>query len=580
MGDLKLSIPSKRSKTFRKIEMRPKRVRQWINTLPMANSSEAARRIQQTLQTQNRVQLKDENRLGLLSLFHAPIASLSDTLFQTFVTLPLPLSKKNREFVDAVIGLRRELAIGYKIAIMDALARSTAPSQIPFMAEAIARAINALAGELVASYQFYLPVPKGLWAELHQLYRFAETHEFAHQTLSLAEDDGESTIAQAYARALLLGFGNPYGLAQNDAQKAYRFLCEWPLKVKLIEAVDQVKSSAGQYLVSLQADGPGVPLPKDLELARDETLRVLDVIGLVGDTHLLIRRLQDGDSPQDLGLPGDFADRANQDLLRRLGQSWGRWIKRQSHRNLSRDSVRLCVGLKATHYFLSGETPFIPDTDNSTTGSDAPAVDVGEEFIDLDLIAGSAASKGDEAEIEISSYEVDSWIEKGTFQVYQWHARDESAGGLALERHGDFAEGLRVGDLIGLEHNHGAWRVAVVRWLKSASADQVEMGVQLLSPDARPVTARRLGGESATDQRRFQAILLPANRVLRQPHTLVLPPGSYTPDCRFELVGRSEEPEAVIGAKVVERTGAFELVEFVAAGGPAAASLAQGSDAA
>ena len=142
----------------------------------------------------------------------------------------------------------------------------------------------------------------------------------------------------------------------------------------------------------------------------------------------------------------------------------------------------------------------------------------------------------------------------------RWQVRDESAAGLSLARSGDLGVPIRVGDLLGIQNSAlQQWRIGVVRWVKSADAQHVEMGVEMLAPQAVPVAVRPAGVKGAAFT---QALLLPAIEVLRQPASLLLARGSSLPGEDLELVEGEQGARRVRILNTVERSASFAQVVF------------------
>jgi hypothetical protein len=283
-----------------------------------------------------------------------------------------------------------------------------------------------------------------------------------------------------------------------------------------------------------------------------------------------------------MGLCDDCIDAGYEDLLRRMGRQWGITIRRQSTRNRVDDMVSVCVGIRATHYFINGEQPFVaPDEEYvEASGEVAQAEDDPPSvYVDLDALAEEQADAGDEAGADAAPqsaggasvppartsseiFHTETWHAKESYQVYRWQTRDESAGGLALEREGEFEIRLRVGDLLAVRQDTGSnWRVAVVRWLKSATTDYVEIGVQLLAPEVRPAAIRQEFGK-VTSHRFTPALLLPANEHLRLPDTLIVPRGTYQEGGTLTLMNGHSAPSVITPLELLDRTGGFEHISY------------------
>lgn len=556
-----ISIPTPLKDPAPGAEVRPKRLQAWLDELPLTNSAEAARQTYQALYTQNRLSLDENNRLELMELFRGAVAVLCETLQGGFSNTPLPLTDRQRQQANMVHRLETEMAYGYKVVLRDMLARGIAPAKSRTIPLVVCRAVVHLGRVLLTHYQIYEPYPAGIWRELHQLYQYADANRFADQRLeagALAYGDGHS-VRDAYQRVLLLGICNPYSLQQGECRRVHTFLSLRSPKVRLSRDLE-VPDPTGRFLVSLTADAPPIPFPKVPEITGSGKLRVLDVFEHVKELHVLLKRLEQGESPRQLGLcDDDCIDTAYADLLRRMGRLWGLSIRRQSNRSPKDGEVSVCVGINAGHFFVSGHRPFTPPL------IPEDEIPVADAYIDMAVLAGENGDGEGAQQIEEAPapFELETWQARDEYQVYQWQTKDESAGGLALERKGDFAVRMRVGDLLAIRHQGlDVWRVGVVRWLRSPESDALELGVQLLAPSVRAVAVRRVPSAMDKRPRYMQALLLPANKALQHPATVIVPRGLYLAGRELWLADDGAEPVRVRLLQLVDRTGTYEQIVF------------------
>ncbi len=587
---LVLALP-KRKEAAGAAEVRPKRVQAWLDGLPLTNATESVRQIYQALHALNRVTLDAHNRLEIMELYRRPLAFLFESLQSNFTGLALPLVARSKQLADFLETLQKEMAIGYKTAIHDVLTAGPATGKgRPVMPLALARAIEHLGRELLIAYQVYTPCPQGVWREIHQLYRYAEQNAVHATPLETHNADGETvqtTVTKAYQQVLLLGITNPYALLQGECRRVYAFLSHWPGQASITHE-PTVADPAGHFLVNLNADGPPAPFPRASAPAGEDHLRILNAIEVVREVHMLMRRMERGETPKVLAHYVSCIDTSCVDLLRRLGRLWGMSIRRQSTRTPKREPVSICTGINATHHFVSGEQPFLPpDLDgesepaaSAATTQEYDVVDDQEDYIDLDNPPEAAEGESDLADRwkegiaapvlkPADIFRLETWQAKDEYEVYRWQTKDESAGGLALERRGEFKTRLRVGDVVGIRY--GAlhdWRVGVVRWLRSPETDFVEIGVQMLAPSARPVAVRRAPSAADNQPPFMRALLLPANDALRQPESLITPRGTYQPESALYLANGERIPRLVYPLQLLDRTGSFEHL-LVAEGKPA-----------
>jgi hypothetical protein len=270
----------------------------------------------------------------------------------------------------------------------------------------------------------------------------------------------------------------------------------------------------------------------------------VDAVELARVVHDFSKRLHKGAAPQTLGLGFECTGAGCVDTLKRMLRFWGLAGHRQFSRRRLQQPLSLCLGLNAVHFFSSGQRPFTPPR--------TPVVMKEREV----LLPDRAALEAESIE-EISAtaprpelFRVDS----------RWQLRDESAGGLSLARSGDTGGSIRVGDLLGIQNPAlNQWRIGVVRWVKSADIQHVEVGAEMLAPHGHPLAVRPAGSGAAPYS---QALLLAPIEVLRQPATLLVASGSCQPGQDIEIADGDLPLRRVRVLNVVERSSAFAQLVF------------------
>ena len=559
MEDPVLSLPVGQQ-SVGPIEVYPKQARAWLDSLPIANSIETAHRIYQSLVALNRNKLAMQDRLELMELYRGPVIAACAGLQIHFSKLALPLTPKKRQLADFLRQLYIEMAYGYKHVIQDYINSRHLRSKKELISLAIERAIRCLGEVLLRSYQVYMPCPVGVWKEIHMLYAYAERNGRQHMPVT-ADGDKESNIAKQYQRVLLLGVCGPYQLPPNECHQVNAFLDIWADKAVISDQIE-VPSWVGQFLIDLSADSPPLALPRDIKLQSAPHLRILNAIGLASTVHAFVNRLQKGESMKTLELGTEYIGSACLDMLRRMIRFWGLKMRRQYSRTKKQGGLSICVGINALHFFNSGQKPFALSAPTTIEAVDAMDMDdppADKTDVDLDAIGQKMPFK---MEFSANTQEL--------FRIDQWQIKDESAGGLLLERSKE-SGGIyvRVGDLLGIQDKASEqWRIGLVRWLKNPEASTVEMGVEMLAPWAEPVAVKTSAPAYQTGQF-MPALLLPAIAFLRRPATLLTAWGTYQPGSDIYLTQKETETRLVHLAKLLERTGSFEHIVFTETNAPA-----------
>ena len=147
-------------------------------------------------------------------------------------------------------------------------------------------------------------------------------------------------------------------------------------------------------------------------------------------------------------------------------------------------------------------------------------------------------------------------------ELSDWTVINKSPDGCALELETGNVSGLVAGAALGMrESGDSAWSVCLIRWIRGGLAEQIELGLEFMAPEAYPV--RIVYGEAAHES--LPGLLLPALPKLKRPETLLVGRGRRE-GREFNLI--MEDPSGKISlascrpAKVVQQTSSIEIFEF------------------
>lgn len=519
------------------VETDAKKAEAWVASLPVTDSASTARQLYEAVYTLNRVGLDPEHRLALMEIYRRPLASAVSGLRNNFSQLALPLTPPLKQLSDFLLQAHIEFSYGYKHVIEAARGQRKPWERTEFLL-AMERTLRYLGGVLLSAYHVYMPAPSGIWREIHDLYQYADDHDVV--ATAIGREDTQS-LGQRYLEILMLGVCGPYQLSQNECHRVSAFLERWSGKVEIDRHVEDI-DPVGKFLVDFDSDHPAVPFPRDVPMRAGENLRTVNAIELARTVYNFIKSLQKGISPRTLDLGFECVTGSCVDTLRRMMKLWGVASSRHFTRRRAHESVSLCVGVNAIHFFTGGQHPFAVVN---------PAPEPGPAVLTGSMPKVDTAAPVEQATPEI--FRIDS----------RWHVRDESASGLLLARTGEAGMPMRVGDLLGVQKpGSSQWRIGVVRWLKSPDVRHIEMGVEMLAPSATALAVRATD-PSEKENRFRQALLIPPIDVLRQPVTLIIQREKCRVGQDIEILSAGDKaPRTARILKVVERTGAFAQLVF------------------
>jgi len=517
----------------------PAAVREWVSTLPMANTAEAATQIRQATFEIARVKTDFATRMELLEAIRPTLHYLCARLDRTATAT----STHSDAIARLAQRLQTNLCSGYKSVILAGLANREADRALDILGLAIHRALSDLSRTLLRTLQFYVAPADRLWLELNQLYLLAERLEVHTQRREDAENHSqpEATTTEAYLRSVLLAISKPNQLRHRQLGQVFNALERWTPHA----AIERGAKDA-LFMVDLESE-QGPRYAKLLNKPAEP--RGIRTEVLVYELEAFLK-----DMPSRVTVP----DYVGEDLLDHLVDAWGVMRQRAFTRAPASGSVKVCIGLRSAHYFMSGGVefvdqldqtdailkreinPFLVDYDQATPSksrtSSNSRKDVWDDAFDLRvkiplnpmiqdpdriLLQGYGRTKqNDKRKGDAAS---DSEIAaQGALQYYDTTAVDTSPGGYRIRWNEPLPANVQAGELVAMrDETDPRWCVAIIRWIRQDN-DGTSMGIELISPRAIPVALRviqKRRGESEF----ARGLLLPALEPINQPATLITP---------------------------------------------------------
>lgn len=511
----------------------------WIEALPRTQIGDISKLLFTAVTELNRYKLTPTLRIELLDTLRPVIHYTTIELGKIYLNQPIMMSEVAQKSARISQLLSEHLATGYILAALhvDAISLNDSNST-QVLATSLHRAINELCEIILLHTQLYRDPPAGTWLKLHQMMLLSHKHLIDQQKVYDPLNKESTTLSAAYLRVALLGAAKPFQLRQPDIRVTAKALQEWSSFAQLIDWP--------QDHVPVIGVNPAEDMPPRLgELLKNHPAQHFAVC-----TKTLVAELQ---RLHDNTSPGAITLKLNRliipvDLIKHLIHAWSEHSKRNFMRLEAHESVDLCLGLSATHHFVSDGVDFERLLEGQITKKMAMAVN--NRFIN-DALKKSARKKDiwdtpyennfgrinitlpkpsiNPADKQSSDDEPDK-----RFATYQVDTVNTSPGGYCIKWQNSPNTQIRAGDIVGIrEKGNVKWSIGVIRWAKNDN-NCLQLGIELISPSAQPYGARPIPkvGEAGNFHR---VLLLPELKALGLSASLITANVPFKPQQKVVL---------------------------------------------
>lgn len=543
-----LKIPPQDLEILSFAQPNPKRVREWVEGLPQMNVGETAKRIYAAVQEISRLRTDSESRYQMLESLRGPIHFVCNALSKHFLNKPVVLPLKEAKIANLAQALQNHLATGYKVVASQVLQRSKMGDKEAkrMCVRALHRAFTEMNLVLLRSFQLYFPAPPGYWRELHQMFLLAESQEFLHTAIDDVEENNLATsLYDAYRRGLLLSTAKPNQLRQVQIEQVYKASANW---LRFCE-VTPASTNKGLYTLNLTSDShPVYPAlqkrPEDVHFARFfDASHVSEMLR----THLQLPAGQ-AHPEKEFIVPADMQS----DLVRILVQAWGVLTERAFTRIEENGQLKLCIGLSATHYFVSNKQDFnklvrgsndallhLDESNRFLSSGPTHRRDVIERHDVWGLqVDRKVALGGKELSIEtqVRAHQTQNApVESDKYPSYVCDIVNTSPGGFCVSWKQDVPPQVKTGEIIGVKEQEGQpWSIGVIRWVKQFRNEGARMGIELLAPKAESCGTQVIQKKGGITEY-MRTLVLPELKAVGQPATLITPNISFAVGCKINI---------------------------------------------
>lgn len=579
---IRLKIPRPELDQCQYFACEEKAVRDWVEQLPIANLGQTSRLLYLALSEFNKVRVLPVKRMAILEILRTPVYYITRGLAKHYLNQPIVLPDQSRKVADLAHTLNQQLATGYAIVATHTAALGKKAGQFrpeTLIAQALHRAITDQTINMQRHYQLYQPIKSGVWYNLHQFYALARQHKVLDRSIE-DKEFGTCTVEGSYIRAMLIGCSKPNQMRQEDFTSLFKPLSQW-------SRLCRVQPCSEQTLFAIDPVGDQPPVYRELF----QSVIPPHWMGL--NTSQLAAHLQtllDQCEPENLKI-SDNDYYLSRDLVGQLVRAWGSVSRRTFMRLEEHDSLDICIGLSATHYFVSGELSFeslvaergartytmIQENPFLKAKSQvARQKDVWDTAYDTNYGQAKAAAETVEYHIE-SNQSAGGANEKGKYQCHQVEIVNTSAHGYCIQWPNIAESHIKPGEIAGVrETGSHNWSVAAIRWVQHVDQSHTKIGLELISPSATPYGARiiRKTGEPGDWMR---VLVLPELPVTKEPVSLLTPRVPFRSGDKVALNQRGKEVSVRLGHRANE-SGAYNRFHFHRLNTPGSAGSASGTD--
>ncbi|MDJ0808118.1 MAG: hypothetical protein QNJ78_14950 [Gammaproteobacteria bacterium] len=570
-----LRIPDQSPATGKVIYLNDREISEWVERLPLANIGETSRQIFQNLRQHNKTILPYKKRFIGTEHLRNPVKYVGSNLEKHFVNIGFPLSEKAHKIAVLNRELHSGLATAYKCVVVDIVLSNNGRTDHKILTTAIHRAIHHLSKVMLLAALVYDSYPKRIWHELHVLHRLAcrynlESVEVGDQ---LEPRNSTSSIDLCYRRMVLFCLSSPYKIRQKENIQIFDALLEWAKHTRFYTN-DEAPTEA---TIVLKQDSDVPPAHSTLGSDADSkyTLKL--------DASKLISKLRnhfDEDGPENKLWDIDFLDK---NLLRQLIQLWSSEQKRTFVRTKLNFELRVAVGLsKIYRLVLDGknqQAEELPEQGENQAAwveqkfAEGNLFDISARFTlePMDNNNRTEARRGGFEEFGPNTNDMGSehtappiWdISKSQEEAestYLFNTLNESAGGYCLDWKGKQPPRILVGELIGIQSamTNSQFGVGLVRWMKNHPEESLQVGLQMIAPNAIAVTAKH---QDIANSNPHECLLLPEVGTSGQPTSFICP--SYPFNVGDLLtIDDGETTREIKLTRLLESSGAVSQFQF------------------
>lgn len=477
-------------------DTRPRAVKYWLDTLPIAHIGETARHLYTALRAVNHQDdVPVKHLFNLLEGIAEPLNMILPELHRHYIGKPLPLSKKRRKVADLYTQLLYQSIQAYQ----QVSARAIELNRFGWkhLVTTSLHRIFHYSGMMLLNHRLlYLPLPKGWWQQQYWLYQMAERYKLLNTRILSRQYPGEkTTIKSEFTRLLLQSLLSPNLFKPKELDEVLDSMSHW------VEQVSVLRTRSGGhdqiYAFTLETDiAPGL-IANKINPGENPAIdvRYLSISPLLVALDHLLASARPGEDHIRLSRHHGISRRS----LILLLNNWGRPASRDGERRLIQGQAEVAIGISAIHYVISEgrqasppkpPQPMVIETPDSTFTIQSDIQKQGDSLASL----GFATDREAQVDIWESVYfepeaAAPAWTESIRMKVYSYlnaKVLNISKGGFCIALPQQGVEHIQTGELVAIRGKRGEWQLGEIRWLLCPQDMPIRAGIKRHSQAVRP----------------------------------------------------------------------------------------------
>ncbi len=503
----------------------------WLGQLQLTHLQIAHSQLLYQITELNRYPMSGLERMKMLELLRETVGFVQEDYARKLIDKPLPLNDDEITIFMSIVQLWQAMLKGYQRCLQFYI---LGEKELTTHGALLCQRCLCYCGLEIFEYlRTRYEFSPSLWRQMHELYAYAEQNDL--QKTEVEELDYRTDCAATYVKTLLSCYANPAELSRWQLQQMNRWLATWSSTISLAKSYRLNRGEADPLAVDISGESG---LLRADEVLHNDSMRYMDMAPMSKLLRVKTILMQQGQTPQQVGLGDQYDSHACHELLILLHQNWCENRHRRSggqRKKISR-AVRLVCLMNGIHAHLSqkGKKPSRMDK----------------------LAIVKIETMGYVPNSDLPAPEVEHPLEN-------WVIENENIMGACIVRADESGRRYRIRQLVAIKSAKSSFMLGSVAWMNVTREGRLQMGIKYIPGQPMPVRISAAGINLARTE--AQAFLMPALPSVRTPASLIIPRGWFHPGLAIEMRESNDEFTMLQLGFSVERGMDFERVSFTPA---------------